>query len=423
MFPLLIAAGGLISSIIGSLFVRGKNANKSLKMGSYISAGISALITLGISFWLFSSVIPFLAVFLGNIVGILVGQITEYYTSSDYKHIKYMKKMSKTGAATNILAGLSTGMFSTVFPILITGIAIIGAYYLGGMYGIALAAVGMLSTVGLTIAVDGFGAISDNAGGLAEMGGLDDSVREITDELDAIGNTTAAIGKGFAIASAALTALALFVTFIATFNAFTPTDITTLLNLANPILITGLLIGGMLPFLFSALTIRSVSRAAGDMIEEVRRQFKENPGIMEGKVKPDYAKCVDISTKAALREMILPGMIALLAPIAAGLIMGYVGLAGMLAGALVAGILMGLFQSNAGGAWDNTKKSIGADGEKGTEHYLAAVVGDTVGDPFKDTSGPSLNTLVKLMTIVAVVFIPIFALIAEGTGLIGLFGG
>ncbi|MCL2755905.1 MAG: sodium-translocating pyrophosphatase [Firmicutes bacterium] len=422
LFPLLIGAGGLVASIIGSLFVRGnKNPSLRLRIGQYVSAGVSALITLGISLILFNNALPFVAVVLGNVVGLAIGQITEYYTSSSYRHIKYMKRMSGTGHATNVLSGLSTGMLSTALPMLVIGAAIIGSYYLAGMYGIALAAVGMLSTVGLTIGVDAFGAISDNAGGLAEMGGLDKSVRKITDELDAVGNTTAAIGKGFAIGSAALTSLALFITFIASFYTITGVDITEALNLANPILIAGLLIGGMLPFLFSSMTIKSVSKAANDMIKEVRRQFKEKPGIMEGTEKPDYAKCVDISTKAALREMIVPGLLAIFAPIAAGIFMGYVGLAGLLAGALVTGILMGLFQSNAGGAWDNTKKSIEADGEKGTDIHTAAVTGDTVGDPFKDTSGPSLNTLIKLMTIVAVVFIPIFALIANGRGILGLF--
>jgi len=422
LFPLLITAGGLIASILGSFFVRGENKPAmKLRLGQLVSAGISALITLGLRWVLFDSVLPFFAVFLGNVVGLAIGQITEYYTSDSYKHIKYMKKMSGTGPATNVLSGISTGMLSTAIPILTLGAAIIGAYYLAGMYGIALAAVGMLSTVGLTIAVDAFGAISDNAGGLAEMGGLDKSVRAITDELDAVGNTTAAIGKGFAIGSAALTALALFITFIASFYTITGVDITESLNLANPILIAGLLVGAMLPFLFSSMTIKSVSNAAGDMITEVRRQFKEKPGIMEGTEKPDYARCVDISTKAALREMVVPGLLAIFAPIATGIFLGYLGLAGLLAGGLITGILMGLFQSNAGGAWDNTKKSIEADGEKGTEMHAAAVTGDTVGDPFKDTSGPSLNTLIKLMTIVAVVFIPIFALIADGQGILGLF--
>ncbi|MCL2570747.1 MAG: sodium-translocating pyrophosphatase [Firmicutes bacterium] len=421
LFPLLVCAGGLIASIVGSFFVRGDKPALKLRVGQYVATGVSALITLGISLILFSNLIPFVVVIIGNIVGLAVGQITEYYTSSSYRHIKYMKKMSSTGSATNVLSGLSTGMLSTALPILVLATAIVTSYLIAGMYGIALAAVGMLSTVGLTIAVDAFGAISDNAGGLAEMGGLDKSVRKITDELDAVGNTTAAIGKGFAIGSAALTSLALFITFIASFYTITGTDITEMLNLANPILIAGLLIGGMLPFLFSSMTIKSVSKAAGDMIKEVRRQFKEKPGIMDGTESPDYAKCVDISTKAALREMIVPGLLAIFAPIAAGLLMGYVGLAGLLAGALVSGILMGLFQSNAGGAWDNTKKSIEADGEKGSEIHAAAVTGDTVGDPFKDTSGPSLNTLIKLMTIVSVIFIPIFALIENGRGILGMF--
>ena len=426
LFPLLISAGGLIGSIIGILCVRGKNPSRSIKIGEYVAIAVSAAITLTLSFVMFNCWRPFTAVFLGNVIGIAIGQLTEYYTSDKYRHVKHIKEMSKTGAATNILSGLSDGMMSTAFPILLIVGAIIGSFFLGGMYGVGLAAVGMLATVSLTIAADAYGPIADNAGGLAEMAGLDKEVRKVTDTLDAVGNTTAATGKGFAIASAALTALALFVTFIASFNAILTAqtgeafDITSYLNLSNPFLISGLLIGGMLPFVFSALTIRSVSKAANKMIDEVRRQFSENPEILEGTAKPDYNKCVDISTRAALREMIVPGILALVVPIVTGLLLGYVALAGLLAGALVTGVLMALFMSNSGGAWDNTKKSIHLDGGKNSESHDAAVIGDTVGDPLKDTSGPSLNTLVKLMTIVSVVLIPLFALIQDGQGVINL---
>jgi K(+)-stimulated pyrophosphate-energized sodium pump len=421
LFPLFIAAGGLIGAIIGSLCVRsGDKPHRSLKIGTYVAAAFSSAVTLALSLLMFESADAFFAAFFGIVVGIVIGQITEYYTSDRYKHVKYVKKMSETGAATNIIAGLSVGMLSTTFVILLIGAAILGANYFGGIYGIALAAVGMLSTAGITIAVDAYGPIADNAGGIAEMAGLDESVRDITDTLDAVGNTTAAIGKGFAIGSAALTSLALFVTFIASFNTAIGdfVNITLLLNLADPVLIAGALAGGMLPFLFSSFTMKSVGKAAGDMIEEVRRQFKD-PAIMEGTKKPDYAKCVDISTKAALREMIVPGVLALAAPIVAGILLGYVGLSGLLAGSLISGIVMAIFMSNTGGIWDNVKKSLKADGLKGTDTHNAAVIGDTVGDPFKDTSGPSINILIKLMTIMSLVFIPVFAAINNGRGLLG----
>ena len=375
VYPLLIAGLGLLASILGTFFVKGdENANphKALKTGSYAASAVVLIVSFVFSKYFFGNFNAAIAIVAGLIVGLIIGIITEVYTSGDYKSVKEIASQSETGSATTIISGIAVGMKSTGIPILLICVGIFAAYQFCGLYGIALAAVGMLSTTAITVAVDAYGPIADNAGGIAEMSGLDKSVRQITDKLDAVGNTTAAMGKGFAIGSAALTALALFVSYAEAVRLEN-------IDILDSRVIIGLFVGGMLPFLFSAMTMESVSRAAYQMIEEVRRQFKEMPGIMEGKEKPDYKSCVAISTTAALKEMLVPG-------------------------------IMAIFMSNAGGAWDNAKKYIedGNHGGKGSEAHKAAVVGDTVGDPFKDTSGPSINILIKLMTIVSLVFAPLF---------------
>ena len=399
IFPLVIAALGVLASVIGCFFVKGdenSSPHKALKYGSYSAAIVVMIGSLILSKMFFNGFKEAIAIIFGLVVGLLIGVITEIYTSGDYRFVKKIAQQSETGPATTVISGIAVGMQSTAVPIILIAIGIIGAYSFSGLYGIALAAVGMLSTTGITVAVDAYGPIADNAGGIAEMSGLPSEVRNIT---------TAAMGKGFAIGSAALTALALFVSYAQAVGLFEEG-----INLLDYKVIVGMFVGGMLPFLFSAFTMDSVSKAAYKMIEEVRRQFKTIPGILEGKGKPDYKSCVAISTQAALKEMLLPGVMAVLAPVFIGVVLGPDALGGLLGGALVTGVMLAIFMSNSGGAWDNAKKYIedGHHGGKGSEAHRAAVVGDTVGDPFKDTSGPSINILIKLMTIVSLVFAPLF---------------
>ncbi|MDR1132807.1 MAG: sodium-translocating pyrophosphatase [Synergistaceae bacterium] len=422
VYPMLLSAVGIISALLGTFFVKvkeGGDPQKALSRGLYTTGILMAAGTFFLTKWMFGGVEMFWAVVAGVACGVIIGQITEIYTSADYASVKEIAGASVTGTATNILAGISVGMKSTVAPVLfICAATLIGywaggtygaersiSYWGGGMYGVACAAVGMLSITGMVLSVDAYGPISDNAGGIAEMAGLPEEVRGITDRLDAVGNTTAAVGKGLAIGSAALTALALFVSYAST----TGLD---KIDIMDAKVIVGLFIGGVLPFIFSALSIQAVSRAAERMIEEVRRQFREIPGIMDGTARPQYEKCVDISTAAAMKEMVLPGMMAVIVPLVVGKILGAAALGGLLGGSIVTGVMMAIFMSNAGGAWDNAKKYIesGQHGGKGSAPHAAAVNGDTVGDPFKDTAGPSLNILIKLMTVVSLVMAPWFPL-------------
>jgi K(+)-stimulated pyrophosphate-energized sodium pump len=446
LLPMVLAGVGIITSILGTFFVKvaeGGDPQKALNRGEFISAALMLAATYGIVQWMlptswtmnnfeYTSNGIFFAVIIGLVSGLLIGIITEFYTGTGTKPVKSIVNQSLTGAATNIIAGLGVGMQSTALPVLVLAAGIIGAHHFAGLYGIAIAAVGMLSNTGIQLAVDAYGPISDNAGGIAEMADLPKEVRQKTDKLDAVGNTTAAIGKGFAIGSAALTALALFAAFMATAGIST-------IDIAQPVVMAGLLVGAMLPFLFSALSMNAVGRAAMDMIQEVRRQFSDIPELKNALAvmkknegtemknwsdadkqvfdaadgKAEYGKCVEISTKASIREMIMPGLLAVVSPVVVGFGGGAEMLGGLLAGVTVTGVLMAIFQSNAGGAWDNAKKMFEEGVEiqgkmyyKGSEPHKATVVGDTVGDPFKDTSGPSLNILLKLMSVVALVIAP-----------------
>ncbi len=421
--PMLLAAVGVLCSVFGTFLVRTKEGATqkqllgALSRGTNFSAIVIAIVSLPIVYYVLGKEhwAVYFAIFAGLVAGVLIGQSTEYFTSGSYKPTKNLAATSETGTATIIISGLSVGMLSTLLPIVIVAVCVLAAYFVSGgaesasmgLYGISLAAVGMLSTLGITLATDAYGPVADNAGGIAEMAGLPKEVRERTDALDSLGNTTAATGKGFAIGSAALTALALMASYIDKVNSIEGgAEKIANLSITNPTVLVGLFIGACLPFVFAALTMNSVGRAAQSVVKEVRRQFKEIKGLMEGEAEADYASCVDLCTKASLKEMVLPTIVAVVVPIVVGMVLGCTGVVGMLAGATASGFLMAVFMSNSGGAWDNAKKYIesGVHGGKGSENHKAAVVGDTVGDPFKDTSGPAINILIKLLSMVSIVF-------------------
>ena len=410
--PLMIAAIGAISSIIGTFFVRVKSEDQGALLNALRRGiAVAAILTIVLSYFMISylgiDIGIFYSILSGLIAGILIGLATEYYTSAKYKPTQDISASAQTGSGTVIIRGFAVGMQSTALPGLIIVAAILSSFYFGGLYGIAIAGIGMLSTLGITLATDAYGPVADNAGGIAEMSGLPKNVRNRTDALDSLGNTTAATGKGFAIGSAVLTSLALLV-------AYTNAVGITVINLIDATVIGGLIIGAIMPFVFSSMTMKAVGKSAFMIVNEVRRQFKTTKGLMEGKTKPDYARCVSIATQGALKEMIVPGLLAVIAPIIIGIILGPVALGGMLIGATITGFLLAVTMANAGGAWDNAKKYIesGKFGGKGSEAHKAAVVGDTVGDPMKDTSGPSINILIKLMSIVSLIFAPIFLALA-----------